>query len=225
MPLAFVKEEEKILSAIVNGRIAYYTQPIYCISKERVEGYEILSRLYIDDRIVSPAEFMWVFEKNGLPIFYENLVDTAYRFAKKSEGCYYSINITEKEMRLGVDRYLIDSARKNPGLSEFIAIELNEKTLYCDYVKSALAAIRREGYKIYLDDFGSEYSSIDPLLSESVAIDAIKIDGVFTQDLERSDLKKEALKKIKPFLDIFTDKIIVEFVSNEAVYRAVAECG
>lgn len=218
-------KEEAILGAIINKQVLYYTQPIYSHSQNRIVGKEILTRLLIDGKVIPPCDFLWIFKLNNLPAFCLSLIDIAFEFSQSEPDIFFTINVTEKELKLGGMDYLIDKASQNPEIAQKIYIELFEETFYDSYIKFAIEELKKVGYKIALDDFGSGNSRIEQMIDSKHGIDMIKIDGVFMRGIEESVKKQKALCSIKEFLNIFTGMIVVEYVATEEAQNIVLRCG
>ena len=190
--------EHDLRAAIAEGQLEIHYQPIVSIETERVVGAEALLRWQHPARGMVPSSlFIAIAEDFGL-------IDELGMFAMSS-ACrdavhwptidgrqpFVSVNLSVRQLRnpklvAQVDEVLASS--KLP--PSCLHVELTESALLDDTPQSlgTLADLRRLGVKLWLDDFGTGFSGLSHL--RRVAVDGVKIDRSFTQDLltDRDDL-------------------------------------
>ena len=78
----------------------------------------------------------------------------------------------------------------------YIDVEVTESALTDkqDLLKAALVRLKELGYKVWLDDFGSGYSSLNVL--KDYQFDVLKIDMKFLSDFDRNDKSRPILDNI-----------------------------
>ncbi|GAK88005.1 diguanylate cyclase [Vibrio ponticus] len=105
-------------------------------------------------------------------------------------------------------------------VGEYVHIEITEESLLKDYevVASSLHELHKVGAKIYIDDFGSGFSSLSYLTRFEV--DAIKIDRSFIHTLESVKGQKvfNGLISVAQDLDL---AVVVEGVETEAQLECI----
>ena len=79
------------------------------------------------------------------------------------------------------------------------------------------------GFKIAIDDFGTEYSNFARLLELNV--DYIKIDGTFIKNINRDQKSYNISKAICEFSHSINAKAIAEFVRDAEIQEIVEELG
>ncbi len=182
-------------NSIENGDFQVYFQPKIRAADERIGGAEALVRwLHPKEGLISPGDFIPVFEKNGrictLDLFVftkvcENLrkwIDEGRRVAP------VSINLSRMHFSKSdfLDEYA-QIARKYELPAGLIELELTESIFFDDnHIEIVRAQIRRMhelGFRCSLDDFGSGFSSLGLLMEFDV--DTIKMDRRFFQNIER----------------------------------------
>ncbi|MEJ2372944.1 MAG: EAL domain-containing protein, partial [Sulfurimonas sp.] len=77
------------------------------------------------------------------------------------------------------------------------------------------------GYRIAIDDFGTEHSNFARLLTFKP--DFIKIDGSFIKNIVTDPNSKEIAKAITNFAHNIGCKVVAEFVADEDIYNTVKE--
>ena len=89
-----------------------------------------------------------------------------------------------------------------------------------------MESLHEKGYSIWLDDFGSGYSSLNVL--KDYEFDVLKIDMVFLKNFENEQIKGNARKIIETILDLADAlgmKTLTEGVESEEAARFLTEKG
>lgn len=102
-------------------------------------------------------------------------------------------------------------------------LELTESAWTVDStrVRPALDRLTAEGFVLALDDFGAGYSS----LSRTLAVDVIKIDRAFMQDLPADPQAVAVVDAILALAHACTCDVVTEGVETEAQLRFLAQRG
>ena len=183
---------ENIDKAIKEDWIQVYIQPIVRAVNERVCDVEALAR-WIDPEkgFLSPAEFIPALEESGLIYKLDlHILDKVIEMMKKqsAEDIFivpHSINLSRSDFD---GRDMVEEIRKrvdDAGIDrDCITIEITESILgqSFDFMKEQVERFRKLGFPVWMDDFGSGYSSIDVL--QSIRFDLIKFDMSFLQKLD-----------------------------------------
>lgn len=176
-------------TALATGQFEVYLQPKYQIRDGRLAGAEALVRWnHPEWGLQPPAEFIPIFERNGFitkldQYVWEQVCALLQEWDRKG---YPSINISVNVSRM--DIYNADLADVLTGLVRRYG--LSPSRLHLEITESAytdtsrqlietLGALRRLGFVIEMDDFGSGYSSLN-MLTE-MPVDVLKLDMKFIQ--------------------------------------------
>ena len=183
---------DNIDTAIENGYIRVYYQPVIRVATGKVTGWEALARWDDPQKgLLNPGLFIDVLEKNNLihklDAHIIELVFADYRHVIERKGqletC--SINLSRLDFKL-IDVFeLIDNKRQEYGIpKEILRFEITESVMIDDpdFVKEQIDKFHAYGYTIWMDDFGSGYSSLNVL--RKFDFDLIKIDMKFLHNLE-----------------------------------------
>jgi len=86
-----------------------------------------------------------------------------------------------------------------------------------------LTTLKSDGYKIALDDFGSEKSNFSRL--QALEVEYIKIDGGIIRNIDTNPASVKITETIVSFARMMGAKTIAEFVASEEIYRRVVALG
>ncbi len=161
---------ERFNNALNKGKIKPYFQPLTRSISETICGVEALARWIEDDnKVVFPSEFIHKLEENR--IIYKLDLAILEEVCKFYSKCQYkditfSINIS------GIDFEEIDMfdsitkiIEKYNVPSNIIHLEITETTMLYDTIdiREIFKKFREAGFEIWIDDFGSGYSSLNVL--------------------------------------------------------------
>lgn len=183
--------QNNIDKAIENKWLQLYYQPVIRSLTGRLASVEALSR-WIDPvhGFISPGVFVPALEEKNLSyklakFVIDEVTDTI--LAQKKSGDIVvpvSINFSRKDF-ISFDPFKeIEKAVLSKGIERsLICIEITESTAMKDpdVIKKAINDFHNAGYEVWMDDFGSAYSSLNTL--KDFDFDEIKIDMLFMQNL------------------------------------------
>ena len=186
---------ENIDRAIEEKWIQVYYQAIIRVANDRVSDEEALSR-WIDPvrGFLSPADFIPALEESKLIYKLDLYVveQVLEKIRKMSEAGMYllpqSVNLSRsdfdscdivEEIRRRVDEAGVDRS--------LLTIEITESVIGSDFefMKAQVERFQKLGFQVWMDDFGSGYSSLDVL--QSIHFDLIKLDMRFMQQLDNGE--------------------------------------
>ncbi len=191
-------------TAIENGYIKVYYQPVVSTKDKSIVGFEALAR-WLDPTygLLPPGAFIGVLEEHRqihkLDICvieevckaYKEAYDKGYPFAP------VSINFSRLDFELcDIVGELKRLAEKYNVPQRFIDVEITESALteQQDLLKKAMRSLKESGYKVWLDDFGSGYSSLNVL--KDYQFDVLKIDMNFLSGFSDNDKTRPILSNI-----------------------------
>lgn len=181
--------------ALKNEEFKVYIQPKYDLSNEKISGGEALVRwISPTNGFLSPDKFIQIFEKNGFITQLDMFVwEKTCQIIREMMDRYgktvpISVNVSRADLfRMDILEVLTELLKKYRLRPDQIHLEITE-TAYTDNPEQLLVVIsklKKKGFIIEMDDFGSGYSSLN-MLSE-LPIDTIKLDMKFMRHLNRKN--------------------------------------
>ena len=182
-------------NAVKNGWIVPFYQPVVWSDTQELCGCEVLAR-WIDPVYgqLSPGEFIPVLEEYRLihkldrAIFESACRDLRESFDAGKPVVPISLNFSRLDFELMDAVAVLDelaTAYRIP--KEMIHVEVTESALTDNFnlLNDAMNRIKELGYSLWLDDFGSGYSSLNVL--KDYQFDVLKLDMRFLSNLESSE--------------------------------------
>lgn len=209
--------------ALKNEEFTIYLQPQVRITQSKVVGAEALVRWISPERgVISPAEFIPVLEKNGfigeVDQYVWELVCKTIRSWMDSgiKPVPISINISRIDiLSFDVIKFLDELVQKYGIERKNLKIEITESAYADDSGKiiDTIKELRKSGYTLMMDDFGSGYSSLNML--RDVIVDIIKLDMRFL-DLDNDNIQKgiSILKSVIDMSNEISIPIVIEGVET-----------
>lgn len=202
-----VKEQRIVNSmrrALDGNEFVLYLQPKYRLKDNKMAGAEVLVRWISPVKgMVSPAEFIPIFERNGFitKLDYYVWEKTCQLLAKwLEEGRNpepISVNISRVSLynpRLAeIICTLVEKYKIPPRM---LQLELTESAYTNNplAIKEMMERFQEAGFSILMDDFGSGYSSLNVL--KDIAVDILKIDMKFLSDTDKQGRSENILASV-----------------------------
>lgn len=176
--------------ALEDGEFKLYLQPKYNLRTNKIAGAEALVRWVTKDNVImSPGDFIPIFEQNGFITTMDRYVwEEAAKALKtfKDMGIKpfaISINLSQRDLyNDDLVQILLDMLKKY-GLDErYLHLEITESA-YTDNPEQIIKmtrALREAGFIIEMDDFGKGASSLTML--SALPIDILKMDMGFVDN-------------------------------------------
>lgn len=218
---------KNVKEALEDDRIIAYFQPIYHYKTQKIEKFESLVRLKLDDKIISPFKFLSAAKSIGkLHDITLVMLDHVFQMAELYPEIEFSVNTSFDDFEKGKLLEVVKSKlQSNPINPNKIIFEILETDTYNDEnsVMEIIKELKKLGFKIAIDDFGTGHSNFAHLTL--MEVEYIKIDGMFIKDLESNELSRKMVSTIVTFAHQIGAKTIGEFVHNEAVFKLVESLG
>lgn len=212
-------------SAADERQFKVFYQPKYDIQADppRLASAEALIRWkHPELGMISPGEFIPLFEGNGLISVVDNFVwkEAAAQITAWKEKYGFTLPVSVNVSRADVfDPTLVERLAElveSNGLDYgSIKLEVTE-TAYADDANQVLEVIRRlreRGFEIEMDDFGSGYSSLNML--SDMPVDVLKMDMKFIRNIENSETDRKLVTLILDIAKFLDVSVVAEGVETE----------
>lgn len=171
-------------AALANGQFVVYLQPKYDMETGRPCGAEALVRWKHPTRgQIPPDDFVPVFERNGfIPLLdhfmWEQVCILLRRWLDGGKKPFpVSVNVSRQNLyNPHLVHQLLALVRKYNIPPSLMQLELTESA-YMDAparMRQMVQRLRRSGFTLLMDDFGSKYSSLNAL--KDMPVDILKLD-------------------------------------------------
>lgn len=216
--------------ALKNHEFQMYLQPKYNISTHQIIGAEALVRwVHPVKGIIPPIKFISLFETNG---FIKKLDRYMWEEACKCLKNWKDKGITLIPISVNVSRKHLLNNEYIDFLNEllvtydidkkFLELEITE-TLNEANVQAQLEILKRQGFTLLMDDFGSGYSSLNTL--KDTVFDIVKLDREFLSNFISSSKGQKIVEHtINMTKDIGMD-VVAEGVETEDQTEFLESCG
>jgi EAL domain-containing protein (putative c-di-GMP-specific phosphodiesterase class I) len=194
---------------------------------------ELLCRLRdTNGHILTPETFMPVVAAENL----ERLLDQ--RVIEKAFGWFE----THRHALNHIDRVSINvsgSSVSDPGFADYVhqalerhglaahqfCFEITETALIqnFDVARQWVDSVRRLGFRVVLDDFGTGVATFDYL--KRLPVDGVKIDGVFIRQIHQSPLDEQIVAAVVAIARSLGKYTVAEFVSDARILEKVVALG
>ena len=211
--------------AVEERQFQVYYQPKYNIlcDPPRLSSAEALIRWkHPELGMISPGEFVPLFEGNGLIGVVDNFVweESARQIACWKKKYNFTLPLSVNLSRSDVfDPTLVDRLIrlvKDNGLDfKNLKLEVTESayTANAKHVLDVIRRLRDLGFEIEMDDFGSGYSSLNML--SDMPIDVLKMDMKFIRNIENSETDRRLVSLILDIARYLNVSVVAEGVETE----------
>ncbi len=213
----------RALEGLKNDEFTFYLQPQCDIKTGKIVGAEALARWIHNGELIPPYQFVPVMEKNdvvsdldfhiwgGVCKWLRTWIDAGHTPVP------ISINVSRLDIYTfdlpSVIKELVTAYDIDPKL---LKVEITESS-YIEELKAvnnAVDTLQDLGFRIFMDDFGSGYSSLNMLTN--VNIDVLKIDMMFL-DIEEGDRRGlDILESVVNMAKLLHLPVVVEGVETKA---------
>jgi diguanylate cyclase (GGDEF)-like protein/PAS domain S-box-containing protein len=229
--LEYVYLQSNMKRALENEEFTVFYQPQFNIDNNSLKGAEALVRWQDKDLgLIPPDRFISISEKTGfikplgLWIIEAVFKDMALWKTRHYPVIDVSINLSAvqlyapdfvDELSVLSDRHHIDPTQIIFEITENVAIDGNPSVL------NTLKELQTKGYRIALDDFGINYSSLSYL--KRLPIDIIKLDKTFISQLDKDPLDLAISRSVINLAHEIGLSVVAEGVERISHYSILKE--
>ena len=218
---------QKLRLALEEDRVFPLFHPIVDNQTQNIISYECLARIEEEGCIVTPGSFLEAARRSGLMgNITRTMINKCFKiFADKEIA--FSLNITNEDLLNPTFIDFLTLKQRQYGIKpERIVLEILEDIILNDSNHTSLKNLKNFkilGYKIALDDFGSDRSNFNRF--EQCGVDYVKIDGQFIKGIDTLERHQNIVESIVFMAHKLGIKVVAEFVSTEAEFLMVKRLG
>ncbi|MCI6284434.1 bifunctional diguanylate cyclase/phosphodiesterase [Selenomonas sp.] len=220
--------------ALAENWIEVWYQPEIRAATREVCGFEALARWRDPVRgIISPAAFIPVLENahliDRLDLYIiQHVCEDQLRGAKRPgwKSSHISVNLSRVDFQLRDMLGEIEAICRAYSVPKgYLHIEITESALTegDEFLKKEIQRFHAAGFEMWMDDFGSGYSSLNNL--KDFAFDVIKIDMAFLRDFETKPQTRVILEAIVDMAKRLDIRTLCEGVETEEQYAFLRSIG
>ena len=209
--------------ALHEKQFTVYFQPKYSLRDDCMVGAEALVRwIHPEWGFMSPGEFIPLFEKNGFirhldEYVWERVCEKLRDWKEKGYPLVpVSVNVSRADIYQAylVENFgeLIQKYQIDPSL---LHLEITESayTENPDQIIRTVAELRKQGFIIEMDDFGSGYSSLNML--SQMSLDILKLDMKFIRNEMEKPMEQSLLQDVINMAHRMHLNVVAEGVETE----------
>jgi diguanylate cyclase (GGDEF)-like protein len=226
--------ESDLRRAVDDDELLLDYQPIISFDSGTAVGVEALLRWRRPDHgLISPGTFIPIAEANGL---IESIglwgLGEACRWAATQNmlmsggPVFVSVNLSRRQLHQDDLAQVIANVLTETGLQpHLLQLEITETAIMEneEVAIAVLSSLQDLGVKIYVDDFGSGYSSLRAL--QKLPVDGIKIDLSFIDGLAHDTTKQVLVRSIIAMAEALELPVVAEGVETVAQHVFLKEAG
>lgn len=209
--------------AVNKGWIVAYYQPVVYSKDRTLCGVEALAR-WIDPKygFLNPGVFIGALENAHLAHKVDlAMLDLVCKNMRKvlDEGGVIvptSINFSRADFSVvDIPEEVVKITSKYKIPARYLHIEITESALLDEQadLMEAMSRLRKNGFALWLDDFGSGYSSFNTI--KDYAFDVLKLDMVFLKGFEKNEKAKPVINSVIKMADSINVRTLCEGVETD----------
>lgn len=207
--------------ALRTGGLTIVYQPIVRLADRQLVGAEALLRWKDETgKYVNPDVFIAVAEQSGFIsdvtrfVINRSLTEMTTQIRQRT-NFRLTVNISVEDLMDPSFMSFVARQLKLSGLSACsLGFEVTERTTAeRSQIAKGIEQLRKLGHSVYLDDFGTEYSSLSYLAD--LRIDAIKLDRVFTMHLDEDSNSAAIVPQIVAMTKSLGLGLVIEGIEEE----------
>jgi len=208
---------QKFRQALEENRVIPVFHPIVDNQTKEILSYECLARIEEEGYIISPAYFLEAARRSGLMCnLTRSMIHQCFKiFAQKEIS--FSINITNEDLlNPSFCDFLKHKQEQYEIRPQRVVLEILEDIILNDdnsFALQTLRTLKNLGYRIALDDFGSDRSNFNRF--EHFKVDILKIDGQFIKNIDTSVHNQNIVESIVFMAHKLNIKVVAEFVETQ----------
>ena len=223
----------RITTALRDDRFCLFHQSIVPVSTTSSQGriYELLVRMVAPNGdLIPPGAFLSTAERYRLSSKIDRwVVRSALEWLSTQRESWDRLEF----VALNLSGHSIGDAETLESIEQWfekfqvpphkVCFEVTETAAMGPSALPFLSALKRQGCRLALDDFGSGLCSFAYL--KDLPVEYLKIDGMFVKDIDTNPVHLELVRSINDIGHVMQKQTIAEFVESEAIMECLVTLG
>ncbi|WP_435979013.1 EAL domain-containing protein [Psychrobacter sp. DM4] len=224
---------ETLVDAIANNRFELLFQPIYDITNDRSDFYEVYLRLPLqdaDNTVLTPDQFMTVAKAHRLREKIDRwvLINACKKISavrKTHPEARLLVQLTSASL---IDKNLPNVARQLinavGGVSNVLTLQFNEKDIVDHLIiaKSQFSALSQASCQVGVHNFGSSTKSLE--VANMIKPDTVRLAHTYVQDIDKAD-NFETLKALVTSTNQLNVEVLMPYIEDAATMSVAWSVG
>lgn len=224
---------ETLVDAIANNRFELLFQPIYDITNDRSDFYEVYLRLPLqdaDNTVLTPDQFMTVAKAHRLREKIDRwvLINACKKISivrKTHPEARLLVQLTSASL---IDKNLPNVARQLinavGGVSNVLTLQFNEKDIVNHLIiaKSQFSALSQASCQVGMHNFGSSAKSLE--VANMIKPDTVRLAHTYVQDIDKAD-NFETLKALVTSTNQLNVEVLMPYIEDAATMSVAWSVG
>ena len=220
-----LKMADQLKKSLIDESLLIYKQPIANIKENKIDRFELLLRVRLEDKIASPEPFLKTASRLGLAEEVDMFViERGVEFASQgnkveinlSGGSLNSSNVIEK-IQESIQEFAAEPKNIIFEITEIDAVKEFDQAVY--FIES----LNKIGCQFILDDFGTGFSSFSYL--KNLPVSGVKIDGEFIKNITESQTDQKIVEAIVMISKALQKETVAEWVKDQATLDLLNSLG
>ena len=230
---ALTSSIESVETALREGRIDAWYQPVVRLKDQRIVGLEALCRMISPaGEIISASAFAEATSDARIAsVLTHRMLSAASEDMRNWRELgidfgYVGVNVTAVDLRGGRLGDVLGELFPDEALLRQLVLEVTETVYIGEHdraVVEALSALRDRGVSIALDDFGTGFASLTHLLE--LPVDFIKVDQAFTARLPDDNVSGKIIAGLVAIAETLGASVTAEGVETAGQVEKLLELG
>lgn len=225
----------RIQQSLENGDVLLYGQRIESMRRDAPSSYEVLIRVRDEHGAIHrPLAFLSAAERYGLSahvdrwVVEHTLAALTRCLATRDElpFAYVAVNLTAHSASdPAFADFLFETLSRHAIAPQRLCFEITESMALRNFnaARRLVARLRRSGYRVMLDDFGSGFTSFDYL--RQMPVDGLKIDMMYTRRLADDMLNQTIVESICRIGKALHLEVVAEGVEDTSTLETLRRLG
>lgn len=223
---------QEVDSALNNGEIIPYFQPILCLNQRRIVGCEMLARwIKADGTHISPGQFIPIIELSGRA---DKLMETLLRHAGKSLATFYvkhpelklTFNVTpEQFLSPGFASRTINlvNGAGLPASQLFVELTERQELKSIDGANIVAEEFAKAGIRVAIDDAGTGHNGLASI--QNLNASCLKIDKLFIDHVDQDQRTQTMVEMLVNLAREYQMSLVAEGIERSEQVEALCALG